>query len=106
MTGSRLLGEVACEEVISDTDTGHPDPRPSTLDLHEPRDPGLTHQPAHPPARNPDVLTETKLGLDPPGAVDTAGPLVDLGDPRGQPRITERPGCWELVAPSRGNQTD
>ena len=83
--------ELPFDEVISDTDTGHPDRRAAALDLHEPRDPGLCHQPAHTPARDADALAQAKLGLHTPGAIDAAGSLVDLGDPRGQPRVDSAP---------------
>jgi hypothetical protein len=50
-----------------------------------------SHEPADPFARDDDVQAEAKLGLNPPGAIDAACVLVDLGDPRGQPRIAQRP---------------
>ena len=61
------------------------------LDLHQSRDPGLLHKPADPFARDDDVVAEPELGLHPPGAVDATCVLVDIGDPRGQPRIAQGP---------------
>jgi hypothetical protein len=96
--------ELPFNQIVGDPHTGHPDRGAPALDLHQARDPGLTHQPAHTPTRDADALTEAQLGLHTARAIDAACALVDLGDPRGQPRIAQGPvaRCPALPAVKAG----
>jgi hypothetical protein len=78
--GVRL--EASFDEVIGDPDARHADRGAALLDLHQPRDPGVPHQPADPFARDDDALAEPKLGLHPARAIDPACVLVDLLHPQ------------------------
>jgi hypothetical protein len=81
--------ELAFDEIIGHPDTGHPDRSAALLDLHQAGDPGRPHQPLHASARDADALAEPELGLHPPRAIDATSPLMDHGDPRGQPRVAQ-----------------
>lgn len=104
----RLAGpELAFDEIVSDPDAGHTDRGAALLDLHEPRDPGLAHQPLDPLTRDVNTLAEAKLGLHPPRTVDTTSTLVNGRDLLGQPRVAERTigrcAALPLVKPRSGH---
>src|SRR5829696_2964535 len=80
------------DEVLADSDTGHPDSGPAALAPDHAGDPGRSHQPLHALAPDPDAVGHPQLGVDPGRSVDLAVGAVDLADALGQPLLLECPG--------------
>src|SRR5215207_10320291 len=79
------------DEVLADSDTGHPDGGPAALAPDHAGDAGRSHQPLHALAPDPDAVGHPQLGVDHGRSVDLAVLAVDLADALAQPLVLERP---------------
>ncbi len=83
-------GEVAVEEIVGDSDAGHPDGGCPPLLGDQAGEAGLAHQPLDAFAADPLAVVEDEIRPDPRRAIDAAALAVQLTDPFGQPRVLER----------------